>query len=108
LLTPTERSIRGAIGAEISWANTEDRPARTAPARKALDDKFLAEAGGDPIRAQHFKKAYYKKLALKSALARRRRSEAAAAAPKLSPASRDDQAVVAEPLRPVRRNGGAS
>lgn len=73
-LTPAERSLLGKIGGETSWANTVDRSARTAPARRALDAKFLAEAGGDPKRAEHLRKAYFARLALKSAQARRRRS----------------------------------
>jgi len=72
-LTASERSLRGQIAAHTSWANTTDRPGRTAKARKALDDKFLAEADGDPRRAESLRKAYYAKLALKSAQARRRR-----------------------------------
>lgn len=69
--TSTERSLVGSIGAHASWANTADRAARTAPARAALDAKFLQEAGGDPIRAAHLRKAYFKRLALRSAQARR-------------------------------------
>ena len=53
-----------------------DRTARTAKARKALEDKFLAEADGDPVRAESLRKAYYARLALKSAQARRRRAGA--------------------------------
>jgi len=37
--------------------------------------KFLQEAGGDPIRAEHLRLAYYKRLALKSAVARRKAKE---------------------------------
>lgn len=70
-MTPTERKLAGTIGAHISWANTENRTARTAPARAALEKRFLDEAGGDPIRAANLKKAYYARLALKSAQARR-------------------------------------
>jgi hypothetical protein len=72
-VTPAERSLRGQIAAHESWANTEDRSARTAKARKALEDKFLAEAAGNPVRAESLRKAYYARLALKSARARRRR-----------------------------------
>jgi hypothetical protein len=72
-LTPTQRSIRGQIGAHTSWANTKDRTARTAKARTAFDNRFLAEADGDPKRAEHLRKAYFARLALKSAQARRRR-----------------------------------
>jgi hypothetical protein len=73
-LTPAERSLLGKLAVQTSWANTEDRPGRTAKARKAFHDKFLAEAGGDPQRAEHLRKAYYARLALRSAQARRRRS----------------------------------
>src|SRR5215470_3461580 len=69
---PDERKLHAQIAAHESWARTTDRSARTAPARQALYDKFLAEADGDPDRAEHLRKAYYLRLALKSARARRR------------------------------------
>jgi hypothetical protein len=72
-------SILGRIGAEISWANTPDRTARTAPARAALEQKFLDQADGNPVRAVHLRKAYYLRLALKSADARRARAAGDAA-----------------------------
>lgn len=71
----TERSLIASIAAHTSWANTPDRSARTAPARAALDAKFMAKAGGDPIRAEHLRKAHFQALALKSARARRRSKE---------------------------------
>ncbi len=71
-LTPAERALRARIASHESWAATPDRPARTAPARRALDAKFLAAADGDPVRAEHLRKAYYLRLALKSAQARRK------------------------------------
>lgn len=71
--TDSELSIAGRIGAHQSWANTIDRTARTAPARAAMDAKFLAEADGDPVRAEHLRKAHYSRLALRSAQARRSR-----------------------------------
>lgn len=64
----------GRLGAHVSWANTTDRTARTAPARKAFEQRFLDEAGGDPVRAGHLRKAYFQRLALKSAQARQRRT----------------------------------
>lgn len=73
---PSERSLHAKIAAHTSWANTEDRTARTANGRKAFKDKFLAEAGGDPVRAEHLRKAFYARLSLQSAAARRRRREA--------------------------------
>lgn len=69
------RQLTGRLGAHVSWANTEDRTARTAPARAALDAKFLKQAGGDPVRAEHLKKAHFQRLALKSAKARRARAQ---------------------------------
>ena len=75
-LTDSERRMRSQIAAHTSWANTDDRTARTAAARAALDAKFLAEAGGDPVRATHLRKAYFQRLALKSAQSRRKAREA--------------------------------
>jgi hypothetical protein len=69
---PQVRRQVGRIAAEISWANTEDRSARTKKARDALNKRFLAEAGGDPVRAEHLRKAHFLKLVLKSAQARKK------------------------------------
>jgi hypothetical protein len=68
----TESSLRARIAAHESWANTADRAARTAAARAALENRFLEQAGGDPIRAEHLRKAYFARLSLKSAQARRK------------------------------------
>jgi hypothetical protein len=76
-LSPSERTLRSRIAAHESWANTLDRTARTAKARAALDQKFLDQAGGDPIRAEHVKKAHFARLALRSAQARRKAKEVA-------------------------------
>lgn len=81
-LTPTERSLRGQIAAHESWANTPDRTARTANARRAMLDKFDRQVDPNneltPVerarRAQSARKAYFARLALKSARARRRRA----------------------------------
>lgn len=70
---PNDRSVIAQIGAHISWANTTDRTARTAPARAALEQKFLDQADGDPVRAAHLRKAHFQRLALKSAQVRRAR-----------------------------------
>lgn len=71
-MTEAERRLRAQMGAHASWANTENRSARTAPARAARDRRFLDQAGGDPIRAEHLRQLYFKGLALKSAQARRK------------------------------------
>ena len=34
--TPAQKSMQGMLGAHASWANTEDRSARTAAARKKV------------------------------------------------------------------------
>lgn len=70
-----DRSLIATIGAHQSWANTTDRAARTAAARRGLDAKFLAEADGDPIRAANLRKAYFTRLTLKSVVARRKARE---------------------------------
>lgn len=77
--TPTERKLAAQIAAHESWANTSDRSKRTAPARAALMAKFELQA--DPEgkllpaerakRAEHLRKAHFKRLALASAKSRR-------------------------------------
>lgn len=74
-MTPAERTALGRIGAHISWANTTDRSQRTAAPRAAFEQRFLDAADGDPVRAKHLRTAYFQRLALKSAQARRRASE---------------------------------
>ncbi len=71
-LTHGEARLRASIAAHESWAHTSDRPARTAKARAALDKKLLDQAGGDPVRAEHLRKAHFARLALNSAVARRK------------------------------------
>ena len=71
--SPTERSLVGRIRAHQKWANCTDRSAATAPGRAAFEQKFLDAADGDPVRAEHFRKAYFADLALKSAKARARK-----------------------------------
>ena len=75
------RSQRGRLGAYTSWAKTEDRAARTLPARRAMLDNFETEV--DPEgkltirrrakRTEYALKAYYQRLAMKSAAARQER-----------------------------------
>ena len=81
-LSPNERRLVAQIGAHTSWEQTEDRSARTAPARRAMLEKFEQQVDPDgsltpaerATRAEHARKAHFKRLALKSAQARRRRS----------------------------------
>lgn len=78
--TTSERRLAASIAAHESWATTTDRTARTAKAREAFYQQFLDAADGDPIRAEHLRKAHYKRLALKAAQSRRRSRELAAEA----------------------------
>lgn len=75
--SPAERRLAAQAAAHKSWANTDDRTARTAKARAARDAKFLEEAGGDPVRAASLRAAYFARLSLKSAQARARKDEEA-------------------------------
>lgn len=68
------------MAAHESWAATPDRSARTAPARRAAEQKFLDAAGGDPVRAEHLRKAHFQRLALRAVQSRRKAREATAAA----------------------------
>lgn len=79
-LTESERKLRSTIAAHESWANTPDRASRTAPARRALEQRFLTLADGDPVKAEHLRKAHYARMALKSAQSRRRAKESLQAA----------------------------
>lgn len=80
-LTPEQRSLRSRIAAHEKWAHT-DAVAGTAAARTAFLARFEVEVDPDQVlpeaerrrRAEHARKAYFAKLALKSALARRRAS----------------------------------
>jgi hypothetical protein len=84
-LSRSERALRAQIAAHTSWANTEDRAARTEKARKAALDRFEHEVDPDgkltpaerAKRAEHARKAYFARLALKSAQSRRRRRSSA-------------------------------
>jgi hypothetical protein len=76
------RSLAGRVAAYESWARTSDRSARTAPARRAMLDKFEREVdpnnelepGERAKRAEFARKAYFTRLALKSVQARQRRA----------------------------------
>ncbi len=80
-LTPEQRSIRARIAAHARWAK-EDPKAHTAKMRQAFEERFLDEVDPDRTlpeaerdrRAEHARKAYYQRLALKSAKARSSRA----------------------------------
>lgn len=69
--SPEERTLVSRIGAYEKWANTADRSAATQAARRAFDKRF--EQYPDPEAAR---KAYFSRLALKSAQSRQRKAAA--------------------------------
>ena len=79
--TPQERALAARIASHASWAKTADPSACTAPARKALLDRFEREVDPEGIlppaerarRADQARKAYFTRMALKSAQARRKK-----------------------------------
>lgn len=74
------------IAASERWSRTADPSAATAPARRAFLDRFERQVDPegvlDPLdrarRAAHARKAYFARLALKSAQARRAKGGAVA------------------------------
>lgn len=82
-LTAPERRTRALIATHASWATTIDRTARTAKARQAFQQKFEREVDPEGVllpaerakRAENARQAYYARLALQSAKARRLRRE---------------------------------
>ena len=81
-LSPEHRVLRAQIAAHQSWSRTKDRSARTAPARKAMLDRFEDQVDPERVlspperatRAEHARIAHFKRLSLKSAQARRSRA----------------------------------
>jgi hypothetical protein len=75
------KNINKRIAAEISWACTRDRAARTHPARQAFLMRFERQVDPDGTlppeerrqRAEHAKRAYMLQLAKRSAAARKHR-----------------------------------
>ena len=81
-LTPEQRSLRARLAAHVSWANTTDRSARTAAARRAALARFEEEVDPEGVlppqeraqRAASARQAYFTRLALRSVRARRCRN----------------------------------
>lgn len=86
--TPTERRLIAKQAGYQSWANTKDRTARTAPAREAQLARFSKLVDPDETMppaarakaADAAMKAHYTRMALKSAIARRKAKTAVAKA----------------------------
>lgn len=85
--TPAERSLRASLAANVGWANTPDRLARTAPGRAAAEARFeklvdpegLLPPAERAKRAANARKAHFQRMALASARSRRARAAAGAA-----------------------------
>jgi hypothetical protein len=83
--TANDRILRARLAAHELHARIADPSAHTAPARRAFLDRFEREVDPDGIlppadrarRAEHARKAYFTRLALKSAKARRKDGAAA-------------------------------
>lgn len=79
-LTPNERTMRARLAAHVLHASVDSRE-HTEPARRAFMARFEDQVDPDRVlsaaerarRAEHAKKAYFTRLALKSAQARRRK-----------------------------------
>lgn len=80
--TPEERSIAGRARAirQHALMTPEQASDHTKNARAAFDQRFLDQAGGDPVRAAKLRQAHFLELSLKSAQARRRAKEQTAIA----------------------------
>lgn len=83
-MTPEERTARAKLGAHTSWANTADPTARTEAGRRAAEMRFEKQADPDGVltpqerarRAEHLRKAFYARMQLASATARRKKNAA--------------------------------
>jgi hypothetical protein len=82
---PLERSLHARLAAECKWAQTSDPTAATEAARAKFLSRFEREVDPTGVlqgpertrRAGHARKAYFARLALRSAQARRRGGDAA-------------------------------
>lgn len=77
-MTPEQLSMRARLASHTSWAQTEDRSARTAKARGASPVSrayWDARHPDDPAAAESAHKAYMTRLALRSSQARAARRQ---------------------------------
>lgn len=88
-MDPAERTLRARLAAHTQWANEPDPTGRTAKARAAMTNKFVAQArelhpdGDDELiekAAEHLRKAHYARLGLASGKARRMKAQSKPAA----------------------------
>lgn len=80
---PNRHAVAGRIGAHAKWGRTADRAAATEAARKAAEDRWLREVRQENPDIDHRtavkmaesrRKAYFARLAMRSAEARKRRA----------------------------------
>lgn len=79
---PAERALVARLAAHERWARTTDRTAATAPARRALLERFERQVDPhgtlDPAerarRAESARRAHFTRLSLRSAQVRRARA----------------------------------
>lgn len=79
-MTPAQRTQRASIAANTRWGREPNRTKATAKARAGLHEKFLRLADPDmklseaqrEKLAANLKKAHYRRMAMKSAEARRK------------------------------------
>lgn len=84
--TPTERSMAAQVANHVRWSREPDRKAATAPARKGLEAKWIAEIDPDGVlspaelerRLRSARSAHMRRMSLASAKARRAAKERAA------------------------------
>lgn len=83
-----ERALVARLAAHVKWAGTQDRAAATAAARQAFADRFERQVDPEGAlapderarRADHARRAYFARLALRSAQARRAKRKTTPAA----------------------------
>lgn len=83
-MEPSERFMATSLAANTRWAKEPDRTAATSPARAAFNARFDDEVDPGRVlapaerarRAESARKAYFMRLALKSAQSRRKAAEA--------------------------------
>lgn len=83
-LTPEQRRLRAQIAAHEMWASCEDPIAHTLPARMASLARFERDVDPEGTlppeerarRAEHARKAHFRRLALKSSQARAAKARA--------------------------------
>lgn len=83
MLTPEQRRLQARIAANTRWANCVNRSAATEKARRKALDRFERQVPAeitDPVQrakcAENLKRAFYQRMAFKSAQVRRRRAAA--------------------------------